>query len=571
MFLTDHYYENGKEEQNVTTKALLSIICLTLLPSEAYAQGNLSLSNEPVEEADPPEVAIGERLFLETRFAQFFAVRAQGDANATLETGDPVMDISATTATPLFGPFAGQSMNCRACHLVDEHFESPGGGNRTYADFARRSPIPAREDGKITAQRNAPALVNASLSRKNFLLHFDGEFKTLTDLVKGTFTGRNFGWLPTERLQAIAHIAHIIRDDNGSGALAQEFGGPYRVVLKGTDPSLPPELRLPKKFRLDVATASDAKILKTVARLVAAYVASLEFARDENEEFVASPYDVFLRNNNLPRRPAKKESDLEYNRRLRLLLENLSAPQFVTEVDGNFTTHHLPFVFGSTELAGLKIFLREPSSSSPVSLQGQIGNCLVCHPAPNFTDFASHNTGVAQEEYDAIHGAGKFSQLFIPDLSTRNADVEQFLPPASAHPDAAGPFFAIPSVENPNLTDLGVWNVFANPAHPQPQARLRASLSLIFGKHLSRRVLLAKTIGAFKTPGLRDLLHSAPYFHNGGKDTFSDVLQFYSDMSVLAREGKVRNDDPELSRINLAPGDIALLGAFLRALTEDYN
>jgi hypothetical protein len=46
-----------------------------------------------------------------------------------------------------------------------------------------------------------------------------------------------------------------------------------------------------------------------VARLVAAYVASLEFARDENEEFVASPYDVFVRINNLPRKPAKKESD----------------------------------------------------------------------------------------------------------------------------------------------------------------------------------------------------------------------------------------------------------------------
>ena len=35
-------------------------------------------------DTDPAEVAIGERLFLETRFAQFFFSRANGDANARL-------------------------------------------------------------------------------------------------------------------------------------------------------------------------------------------------------------------------------------------------------------------------------------------------------------------------------------------------------------------------------------------------------------------------------------------------------------------------------------------------------
>ena len=125
------------------------------------------------EDADPPEVAIGERLFLETRFAQFFFANANGNANAVLPAGDPVMDTTQTTGEPLPGPFAGQSMNCRNCHFVDEHLGAPGlpsSGVRTYADFARRSPVPQRGDGIITTPRNSPPLVNASLARKGGVL-----------------------------------------------------------------------------------------------------------------------------------------------------------------------------------------------------------------------------------------------------------------------------------------------------------------------------------------------------------------------------------------------------------------
>src|SRR5256885_4796555 len=98
--------------------------------------------------ADPPEVALGERLFLETRFAQFFFAHSHGNANATLTDGDPILTSSQTIENQSFpGPFAGLSMSCRACHLVAEH-NNLGRGHRTYADYARRSPIPAREDGR---------------------------------------------------------------------------------------------------------------------------------------------------------------------------------------------------------------------------------------------------------------------------------------------------------------------------------------------------------------------------------------------------------------------------------------
>jgi hypothetical protein len=66
--------------------------------------------------------------------------------------------------------------------------------------------------------------VNASLDRpRGALFHFDGEFSTLEGLIAGTFTGRNFGWLPGQRGEAIRHIAQVMRLDNGSGVITQQF------------------------------------------------------------------------------------------------------------------------------------------------------------------------------------------------------------------------------------------------------------------------------------------------------------------------------------------------------------
>jgi hypothetical protein len=58
------------------SKRLLPLLCCTLiaLSTETFAQ-----------EADPAEVAIGERLFLETRFSQFFAAQSAGNANGIHE------------------------------------------------------------------------------------------------------------------------------------------------------------------------------------------------------------------------------------------------------------------------------------------------------------------------------------------------------------------------------------------------------------------------------------------------------------------------------------------------------
>src|SRR5271154_2635417 len=67
----------------------------------------------PADAFDPPEQTIGERLFLETRFAEYFAANMT-DVNAPLAVGDPVVNqVQNVNGGPMPGPFAGQSINCR--------------------------------------------------------------------------------------------------------------------------------------------------------------------------------------------------------------------------------------------------------------------------------------------------------------------------------------------------------------------------------------------------------------------------------------------------------------------------
>ena len=535
-----------------------------------YQYPPLPAAPPPDPNADPPAVSLGQRLFRDGRFSQYFFVNSGGDPNAVLGTGDSVLDTTQTRALPLPGPYAGSGINCAACHLVDEQLDALGGGMRAYADFARRTPIPDRGDGRQVTVRNVPSMVDALAPRAGAtFLHFDGQFASATGLVRGTLIGRNFGWQPEQSATAVAHIAGIIRGDDGSGVDAANYGRvPYRAVFNGAS-WLPPDRIIPEALRLDVSKASDDQILDGVANLIAAYMASLKFSRDAAGDFDGSPYDLFLRFNGLPLRPDPGEAPLQYARRLRGLLAALPSPRLVTVDDGEYKYHAHPFQFGAAELAGLMLFLQEapPNGASA-------GNCISCHAPPDFSDFGFHNTGVAQASFDAVWGPGAFGALPVPSLTERNAEAAQFLPPSPAAPRAIGVFSDIPDVSRPGHADLGLWNVLGNPALPDPQpdllGRLCAQLDLA-ADACSDDAVLPLTIALFKTPGLRDLGHSAPYMHDGASDTIEDAIQHYVTFGRLARAGQVRNGDPALAAVQLGAADVAALAAFLRALDEDYH
>ncbi|MEZ6010055.1 MAG: cytochrome c peroxidase [Planctomycetota bacterium] len=537
------------------------------------------------EDEDPPEVSLGERLFLETRFAQYYRSHSDGNVNAELSAGDPALDGTETPFGSLPGPFRGQSMNCRSCHLVDEQLDAARGGMRAYGDFARRSPIPSREDGLATAARNSPSLVNASLPRRtSSTFHFDGEFPTLEELVMGTIAGRNYGYVPGERAQAVRQVAEVLRGDDGSGELAQELGGSYREVLSGAST----ELALPVEFQVDVDAATDEELFEHVAYLISIYVDQLRFAQNVDETFVGSPLDQFLEINALPRQARAGESSDAFARRLRRAVDGRDDFDWVAREEG-FEFHDHAFRFGPDELEGLRIFLAAPSMgrSKRRTLRGGVGNCAACHAPPAFSDFLFHNTGVTQDEYDDVHGTGAFRHLFVPGLALRSHHPARWLPATERHPAYQEPFRRPASPADARFTDLGLWNVFGNSDYATAQAPLWSLVLAAEAKRGSRQgglsgylrgmsrinpsLLLPGTLAAFKTPGLRDLGHTQPYMHNGQMDTLDDVVRFYQRAAELQRRGKLRNGDEAIGGISLVDDDVPLLVAFLRSLDEDYS
>jgi cytochrome c peroxidase len=516
------------------------------------------------------EVVVGDRLFFETRFAQYFFAHNKGDVNAPLDQGDPLVDqVPAVDRPPLPGPFRGKSISCRQCHLGDDFISSKPLAGRTYVDFSRRSRIPDRGDGLVTTPRNSPTMVGLGLPREApVLLHYDGEFTTPEDLTIASFTGRNFGWLPNEARLAIKHIARVIREDNGTNPrFVKDRNGkgiPYRVAMLGTSPDLP--IPLPERYRIDVMKASDEQVLDAVARLMHAYMDSIRFGTHNTFRETASPYDLFLQKNGLPAGPQKGESNLQYSEKLLTRLEKQESFEWVNPTaDGAFALHEQPYLFGETELEGLKIFL----ARAPGSRRAHVGNCVMCHTPPQFTDHRLHNSGVSQVEYDHVFGDGAFAALDIPGLIDRNAHFDDYLMPTANHPRASGRFRQPPVAGKPGYADLGAWNIFANPELPKPQKALTQILCR--NKPCEPQSVLPLTIALFKTPSVRDLGQSNPYFHSGAADTIEETLRCYMTTSELARDRKLRNGAPEIAGIHIGPSDIAPLAAFLRSLNEDYH
>ncbi len=106
----------------------------------------------------------------------------------------------------------------------------------------------------------------------------------------------------------------------------------------------------------------------------------------------------------------------------------------------------------------------------------------------------------------------------------------------------------------PNFTDDGFHNVgLASFGDPEPDT----------GRY--KQVPLRLMKGAFKTPTLRDVTRTAPYFHDGSAATLEEVVRHYN------RGGEVKtNLDPNIRPLNLTDEEVADLVAFMEALTSPF-
>ncbi len=433
---------------------LLALICSGVnWLADAHAQ---STGNAAYAKLTAPQ-QLGERLFRDERF--------------TAPNGD----------------FA---TSCRTCHLFDEDPQ----GQRAYTDFFNLSWVPHRsQDPRRSGLRNAPTLYDVALLPR---LHFDGEFGSLEELVKGTFGGRPLGWLPGEAAQAFAQLRAVLVNDK---SYAPQFKQAYGVEL---------------------AALPEAEIVTLAARAVSDYVRT--FKSPQN-----APFDRFLRANKLAWPVGQQDVQAQ-------------TQQFVSQLETleRGKTLKLSKDFNAEALQGLKVFLRTDGERS-------VGNCVTCHAPPLFTDFSFHNLGVSQAEYDQLHGAGAFAALPIPSAAE------------AQRPSAR--FRETPSKRKPGEVDLGHWNFVEVKGSP-----LRQAVE-------SDEQFLQRMIGTFKTPTLRHLAFSSPYFHNGAYTSLEETLREIMRLSELARAGQVRQADPALARIKITAADIGPLTAFLNALNEDLK
>ena len=147
------------------------------------------------------------------------------------------------------------------------------------------------------------------------------------------------------------------------------------------------------------------------------------------------------------------------------------------------------------------------------------GRCMTCHAvnptSPMFTDNLFHNIGVSAHKSDFVELARKGLAL----------------------------------VERGNIKQID-------------ELALQTDLS-----ELGRFLVTKQTadVGAFKTSGLRNILLTHPYFHDGSQDTLWDTIDHYN-------KGGVQNPflDGGIQRLGLTEPEIDDLVAFLASLTSDH-
>ena len=154
---------------------------------------------------------------------------------------------------------------------------------------------------------------------------------------------------------------------------------------------------------------------------------------------------------------------------------------------------------------GLKLFIGD-------------ARCSVCHAGPAFTN-------------------GEFADIGVPFFVPGGVD--------------SGRHGGLHKLQASRMTRLGPYND-AGAADPRAVS--------------TRHVLIEpRHFGEFRVPGLRQLLHTAPYMHNGSLRTLIDVVQHYSELN----EERLHADGERILRpLKLSPAEAADLLAFLRSLSR---
>lgn len=180
--------------------------------------------------------------------------------------------------------------------------------------------------------------------------------------------------------------------------------------------------------------------------------------------------------------------------------------------NSRFDRFYAEFTAGKTDSAhltaeeklGLKVFVGK-------------GRCIACHRGPAFSDWKFHN-------------------IAEPQLGPHLPEVD------------AGRAEGIAGAVSAEFNCMSEWS-----DHPDKASCTVATTSSKPGD-----------MGAFKTPGLRDISKQAPYMHTGRLNTLAEVVDHYDQGG--AQSGFVGMVDRDVQKLNLTPAEKAALVKFMLAL-----
>jgi len=121
----------------------------------------------------------------------------------------------------------------------------------------------------------------------------------------------------------------------------------------------------------------------------------------------------------------------------------------------------------------------------------------------------------------------------------------------------------------PTSEDLGIGGAHPDGTPLAAARRLYGSPFLAeFGQLWHGGNLVPRVDGSFKTPSLRNIELTGPYFHNGGAATLEDVIRFYNRGGDFHEQNAV-DLAPAMLAMDLDEGHIADLASFLKTLTDE--
>ena len=179
------------------------------------------------------------------------------------------------------------------------------------------------------------------------------------------------------------------------------------------------------------------------------------------------------------------------------------------------------------------------------------GNCLDCHSGPEFT------------------GAGVSARL---DPTTKDGMLERMIMGNREQAVYDGGFYNIGVRPTTDDIGLGANDPFGNPLSLARQEQLNPGSTqdnVLFPPMSPTERIVAD--GSFKTPSLRNVELTGPYFHNGGTSTLQDVVSFYARGGDFLDQN-IDNLHNEIRRMRGLIGHPArqlALVDFMRTLTDE--